>query len=110
MCCVQDDGCRGWPVFQALCVKMRRGQAALLVGRGRDDEGREMQVEELLLLCCGFEDDGGNFKFYLDSLTPQPSFSREQGVRTPLFRLFSGEDAEAIRKWLACRRAWDVLR
>lgn len=69
-----------------------------------------MNVEQLLLVCCGFEDDGENFKFYLDSPNPQPSLDREQGVRTSLFRLFSGEDAEAIRRYLATRRAWDVLR
>jgi hypothetical protein len=69
-----------------------------------------MQVEQLLLLCCGFEDDGRDVRLYLDSPDPQPSFTRESGVRTPLFHLFVGEDAEAIRRYLVAHRAWEVLR
>ena len=69
-----------------------------------------MRVEELLLLCCGIEDDGQCVKLYLDSPQPELSVSREQGIRTQLFHLFSGDDAETIRNYLATRRAWDVLR
>src|ERR1700722_17293993 len=69
-----------------------------------------MDIQQLFLVCCGFEDDGKSIKFHLDSPNPQPSLTREQGVRTPFFRLFSGPDAEAIRHWLRGRRAWDVMR
>jgi hypothetical protein len=68
-----------------------------------------MSVEELLPLCCGVEDDGKSVKLYLEGPDPKPSFDREQGVRTPLFHLFSGEDAEAIRRYLATHRAWAIL-
>ncbi|MGH7072232.1 MAG: hypothetical protein ACREFO_19780 [Acetobacteraceae bacterium] len=69
-----------------------------------------MQVERLFLLCCGFEDDGNEVKVYLESPDPQPSISRQQGVRTPLFHLFVGEDAEAIRRFVSQYRTWDLLR
>ncbi len=69
-----------------------------------------MRVENLLLTCCGFDEEGGNFKFYVEGPRPVPSVSRRRGVRTPLFHLFTGEDARAIRGYLATHRAWDVLR
>jgi hypothetical protein len=69
-----------------------------------------MQVERLFLLCCGFEDDGKEVKVYLDSPDPQPSISREHGVRTPLFHLFVDEDADAIRRFVSEHRTWELLR
>lgn len=69
-----------------------------------------MQVERLFLLCCGFEDDGNEVKVYLDSPDPQPSISRQHGVRTSLFHLSVGEDAEAIRRFVSQHRTWDLLR
>jgi hypothetical protein len=69
-----------------------------------------MKVAELLLTCCGFEYFGETIKVYLDSPNPEPSTSREQGIRTTLFHLFASEDAEAIRCYLAAHRTWDVLR
>ena len=61
-------------------------------------------------MCCGYEDFGNELRLYLDSPMPKPSISRERGVRTKLFHLFAGEDAEAIRSWLARNKAWQVLR
>lgn len=69
-----------------------------------------MQVEALLAVCEGFEDDGVNIKFYVSGPNPEPSFDREYGVRTSLFRLVSGEDAVAVRRFLATYRCWEVMR
>jgi hypothetical protein len=46
----------------------------------------------------------------VDRPTPEPSFIRRRGVRTLLFRLYSGQDAEEILAWLDKYRAWKVLR
>jgi hypothetical protein len=59
---------------------------------------------------CGFERVGDQVRLYVDGPTPTPSFDRRQGVRSPLFRLYSGQDAESILAWLAQNRAWQVLR
>jgi lysophospholipid acyltransferase (LPLAT)-like uncharacterized protein len=69
-----------------------------------------MQVERLFLLCCGFEDDGNEVKVYLDSPDPQPSITRQHGVRTSLFHLFVAQDAAAIRRFISQHRTWDLLR
>jgi hypothetical protein len=69
-----------------------------------------MRIEELLLTSCGFEEEGENFKFFVAGPKPGPSTSREQGVRTSLFHLFSGEDAEAIRHYLQTHPAWEARR
>lgn len=69
-----------------------------------------MQVEALLAVCEGFEQDGENFKFYVSGPHPEPSFDREQGVRTSLFHLVSGEDAVAVRRFLATHRCWEIMR
>jgi hypothetical protein len=59
---------------------------------------------------CGYECVGDQVRLYVDGPTPTPSFDRRQGVRTSLFRLYSGQDAESILMWLAQNRAWQVLR
>jgi hypothetical protein len=59
---------------------------------------------------CGYECVGDQVRLYVDGPTPTPSFSRQQGVRSPLFRLYSGQDAESILTWLAQNRVWQVLR
>lgn len=69
-----------------------------------------MGIDGLLATCCGFEDDGRAVRFYLDSPTPEPSFTRERGVRSSLFHLFAGDDARKFREYLARHRCWDVMR
>lgn len=71
-----------------------------------------MNIDLLLMTCVGFEDDGEHVRFYLDSPTPQLSFERDRGVRTSLFRLFGGHDAQQFREYLARHRyrCWDVMR
>lgn len=69
-----------------------------------------MNIDVLLMTCCGFEDDGREIRFFLDSPTPAISFTRDRGVRSPLFHLFSGDDAQLFREYLARHRCWDVLR
>jgi hypothetical protein len=71
-----------------------------------------MNIDLLLMTCCGFEDNGEHIRFYLDSPTPEPSLTRERGVRSELFHLFGGDEAQAIREYLARHpyRCWDVLR
>lgn len=69
-----------------------------------------MNIDLLLMTCCGFEDDGEHVRFYLDSPTPEVSFTRERGVRTDLFHLFGGDDARRFREYLSWHRCWDVMR
>mgnify|MGYP000857568993 FL=1 len=69
-----------------------------------------MNIDLLLTTCCGFEDDGEHVRFFLDSPTPEVSFTRERGVRTDLFHLFGGDEAQAIREYLARHKCWGVLR
>lgn len=58
----------------------------------------------------GFEDDGSSIRLFVTGPAPEPSFTRDRGVKTPLFHWITGPDAEAIRRWLAGHRAWEVLR
>jgi hypothetical protein len=69
-----------------------------------------MNVEYLLLTCCGVEDDGECVRLYLDSPTPEPSARRDRPVKTTLFHLLGGADAQAVRDYLARHRCWDVIR
>lgn len=59
---------------------------------------------------CGYERIGDQVRLYVDGPRPQPSFTRRRGVRTALFRLFAGRDAQDILAWLDRNRAWQVLR
>jgi hypothetical protein len=69
-----------------------------------------MDVQQLFLVACGYEDTGEEIRVFLDSPTPEPSVSRKRGQRASLFHLFAGEQAEAIREWLSRHKAWQVLR
>ena len=69
-----------------------------------------MNIDVLLMTCCGFEDDGREIRLFLDSPTPEMSLTRERGVRTSLFHLFAGDDAKTLREYLARHRCWDVMR
>ncbi len=69
-----------------------------------------MNIEYLLTTCCGFEDDGEHVRFFLDGPNPELSVTRERPVRTELFHLFGGDEAQAIRNYLARHRCWDVMR
>ncbi len=65
---------------------------------------------EVFLCACGYEQLGDQIRVYVDGPTPAPSVARFSGVRTQLFRLFAGMEAESIRRWLARNRAWQCLR
>lgn len=69
-----------------------------------------MNIDLLLMTCCGFEDDGEHVRFFLDSPTPLPSATRDRGIRTDLFHLFGGDDARRFREYLARHRCWEVMR
>lgn len=69
-----------------------------------------MNIDLLLVTCVGFEDDGEHVRFFLDSPTPEVSFTRDHGVRTSLFHLFGGDDARRFREHLARHRCWEVMR
>jgi hypothetical protein len=69
-----------------------------------------MNMWEIFPLIVGYERAGDQVRLYLDGPTPEPSFTRGRGVRTPLFRLYSGQDAQDILAWLDMHRAWQVLR
>lgn len=69
-----------------------------------------MEVERLLLCCCGYEDDGECVRVYLDGPNPTPSVSRPRGRKEPLFRLIAGDDADAIRSYLRTYKVWQCLR
>jgi hypothetical protein len=58
----------------------------------------------------GYERVGDQVRLYVVGPTPTASFDRQVGVRTPLFRLYSGRDAESILAWLSANKAWQVLR
>ena len=69
-----------------------------------------MNIDVLLMTCVGFEDDGRRIKFFLDSPTPELSLTRDHPVRTSLFHLFAGDDAQKFREYLARHRCWNVMR
>jgi len=70
-----------------------------------------MNIDVLLTTCCGFEDgQDGQIRFFLDGPNPEPSLKRERPARTDLFHLFGGDEAQAIRDYLARHRCWDVMR
>ena len=59
---------------------------------------------------CGYERAGGQVRLYVEGPTQTASFDRQVGVRTPLFRLYSGRDAESVLAWLSTNKAWQCLR
>lgn len=69
-----------------------------------------MNPWELFPLIAGYECVNGQLRLYVDSPRPELSFTRCRGTRTPLFRLYSGADAEEIMRWLAHNRVWQCLR
>ncbi len=69
-----------------------------------------MDLWAVMPTICGYEVVGGQLRLYLAGPSPVPDFTRERGVRTPLFRLYGGRDAEEILAWLARNRAWQCLR
>jgi hypothetical protein len=69
-----------------------------------------MNLWDIFPSICGFERVGDQVRLYVDGPTPTPSFTRRRGVRTPLFHLYAGRDAEEIVEWLDRNRAWQVMR
>lgn len=69
-----------------------------------------MNWANVFLQICGYEQIGDQVRLYVESAYPQPSFNRQRGMRSPLFHLYDGRDAEAILAWLAHNRAWQCLR
>lgn len=70
-----------------------------------------MNLWEVFPLICGYERVGlDQVRLYVEGPTPVPNFTRQRGVRTPLFHLYAGRDAEAILAWLDRNRAWQCLR
>ena len=69
-----------------------------------------MDIDWLLMTCVGFEDNGEHVRFYLDGPTPVPSVTRDRPVRTALFHMTCGADAERFREYLARHRCWAVMR
>jgi hypothetical protein len=69
-----------------------------------------MNFDAMFPFLSGYEHLGDRTRLYVDGPKPTPRFDRVRGVRTPLFRLLAGEDAQAVRVWLASNRAWQCLR
>lgn len=69
-----------------------------------------MDVGRLFSICCGYADDGQEFRLFLEGPNPTPSFDRDRPKKTNLFYLFSGKEADAIRAWLSTRKAWHILK
>ncbi|QJW97246.1 hypothetical protein [Frigoriglobus tundricola] len=64
----------------------------------------------VFVFACGYEQVGNQIRLYVESANPPPNFNRRCGARSPLFHLYSGEDATAILEWLKRNRAWQCLR
>lgn len=69
-----------------------------------------MDIDRIFVIACGYADDGKEFRVFLEGPNPKASFERDRPKKTDLFHLFTGEQADAIRKWLSTRKAWHVLR
>ena len=78
--------------------------------RSFHDAGAVMKFWDLFMRVCGYERVGDQLRLYVDSPEPVPSVNRERGVRSVLFYLFAGRDAEAVIEWLDRNKAWQVLR
>lgn len=60
---------------------------------------------------CGYERVGPDrLRLYVEGPTPESRLDRPRGVRTSLFRLYAGGDAEAVLSWLDRNKAWQILR
>ncbi len=69
-----------------------------------------MQVEQLLQDCFGIEDDGKSIKLYVAGPNTERPARTGQGIRTSLFHLLDGEEAVAVREYLATHPKWQVLK
>lgn len=69
-----------------------------------------MDLWKVFPLVAGYERIGDEVRLYVEGPTPQPSFTRQRGKRTPLFHLYSGDDAVEVMAWLDRNRAWQVMR
>ncbi len=70
-----------------------------------------MNLWKTFPLICGYERVGRDqVRLYVDGPTPTPSFDRERGVRSALFHLYAGRDAEAVLAWLARNKSWQCMR
>jgi hypothetical protein len=68
-----------------------------------------VDIERLLRDCCGVEDDGVNVKLYVAGPNARPPAPNQRGVRTSLFHLLCGEEAAAVRDYLASHPSWQSL-
>lgn len=80
------------------------------VARCRPPGDAVMNLWNTFATICGYEVVGGQLRLYLDSPTPTRSYTRERGVRSPLFRLYAEADAEAVLAWLDANKAWQCMR
>lgn len=69
-----------------------------------------MDFDAVFPLIVGYQHLGSVTRLYVESPTPVASFTRSRGVQTALFRLLAGDNAQAVRAWLARNRAWQCLR
>lgn len=70
-----------------------------------------MNLWAVFPLICGYERVGRDqVRLYVTGPKPAASFTRRQGIRTSLFRLYAGRDSEVVLAWLARNRAWQCLR
>jgi hypothetical protein len=69
-----------------------------------------MQVEELVLRVCGFDDDGERVRVYFDEPNAPPPLGWEQGVRSSVFRDLNPQEAGEFRRYLGQHRKWEYLR
>ena len=69
-----------------------------------------MQVEELVLRMCGFDDDGERVRVYFDEPNPLPLLGWEHGVRSPVFRDLDSQETGEFRRYLGRHQQWEYLR
>jgi hypothetical protein len=69
-----------------------------------------MNLWNIFPLVAGYERVGDQVRLYVEGPKPAPSFTRRRGVRTALFHLYEGQDAQDILAWLDRNRVWQVMR
>ncbi len=69
-----------------------------------------MNWSNVFVCACGYERIGNQVRVYVESADPQPTLDQLRGVRSALFHLYDGRDAEAILAWLDRNRGWQCLR